>query len=51
MFPITKLDTMGNDHVQQLAARHTCMTAINYTAEFLQPEASAFAHSREICLV
>jgi len=27
------------------------MTAINFTAEFIRPEASAFAHSCEICPV
>jgi hypothetical protein len=27
------------------------MTPINYTAEFIQAEASAFARSRDICLV
>jgi hypothetical protein len=40
---------MENASHAKLAARD--MTAINYTAEFLQPEASAFTHSREIGLV
>jgi hypothetical protein len=49
MFPITKRDTMPVTSHATLAAQY--MTAINYTAEFIQPEAFAFAHSCEICLV
>ena len=46
MFLITKRDTVPNTSHGTLVARY--MTPINYTAGFIQPEASAYAHSCEI---
>jgi hypothetical protein len=48
-FLITKLDQMPNTSLATLAAWY--MTAVNCTAEIIQPEASAFAHYCKICLV
>jgi hypothetical protein len=49
MFLITELDTMSNTSRASLAAG--CMTDVSYAADFIQPEASAYAHYCEIGLV